>query len=72
MPCTPQELLSLLALGIEADRGGGSVVVHNVPAAVVYRHRTINSAGKVLVCYVHTPSVSQLQTSGTVSFQKCW
>ena len=63
--------LLLLALGIEPGSDSVSAVVSSVPATVVCRHITINSTGKALVFYVHTSSLSQLQTNGLVYFQKC-
>lgn len=62
--------LRLLALGVEPGSGSVSAAVSSVPATVVCRHIIINSTGKALVFYVHTSSLSQLQTSGSVSFSE--
>lgn len=63
--------LLLLVLGVEPGLGSVSAVLSSVPATVVCRHITINSTGKALLFYVRNSRLSQLQTNGLVSFQKC-
>ena len=50
---------------------GHWAVVSSVTAAVVCRHMAFHGTGKAWMFYVHNSSLSQPQTNGSGSFQRC-